>query len=464
MKRLTLTVILSLIGTLAYPNSNDQIVRERLLGAAYLDNQSYTLLEKMTDLYGGRITGSESNEKSMDMLSDALTENGIKNYRENFTFPGWQRREDRATLIHPMKRELRSIAMGYVDKHPTFNAELVYLGKATPEDIPANSKGKIGLLAANVKLSQDSIQALATDNGLKGLLLTNRKNGGQLLARTANYSGDASPIPIYSVTEEEGRWLKRLVERGTKPRIELATKSVVKEIECSNLVAVLPGKVSKKIVIGAHFDSWDLGQGALDNGLGIAQAYDITRLIHSINPDNYYTIETVWFNAEEFGLFGSYAYMDAHLDDEIVAMINMDMVGNPIGANAMGFDSLIDPLDQFSKELKGLSLPKPVSNAPWLGSDHMPFIIQGIPSITLNAPIKAESVGFYHDFGDTFEKIDREELAKSIGIISLLTYQLANDQSLDIPNLSQEQTIELLKKAKLDDKMKTYKIWPFETE
>lgn len=460
MNRFLPIITLSLIGTLANAQSSD-VVRERLLGAAYLDNQSYDLLEKMTDLYGGRITGSDSNEKSMDMLAEALTESGISNHRENFTFPGWQRGEDKATLLEPINRELRAIAMGYVDQHPTFTAELIYLGKGAPEEIPANSRGKIGLLAANVKLSQDSIQNFATEHGIKGLLLTNRKNGGQLLARTANYSGDASPIPIYSVTEEEGRWLERLVERESKPRIELSTTSVVKDIECSNLVAVIPGKVSKKIVIGAHFDSWDLGQGALDNGLGIAQAYDITRLIHTINPENYYTIETVWFNAEEFGLFGSNAYMEAHRDDEIVAMINMDMVGNPIGANAMGFDSLISPLEKFSRDLQGLSLPKPVANAPWLGSDHMPFIIQGIPSITLNAPIKAESVAFYHDFGDTFEKVDREELAKSIGILSLLTYQLANDPSLDIPNLDQSQTIELLKKAKLDDKMKTAKIWPF---
>ncbi|EDY83060.1 peptidase, M28 family [Verrucomicrobiia bacterium DG1235] len=464
MKKLALSLSVSLLSVAALAQSNDVVVRERLMGAAFLDNQSYALLEEMTNLYGGRITGSESNEKSMQLLERALDEHGIQNHREAFTFPGWERREDSATLTHPLQRKLRSIAMGYVDQHPPFEAELIYIGKGSADEIPSNSQGKIALLAANVKLSQDSIQAFATDNGITGLLLTNRKNGGQLLARTANYSGDASPIPIYSVTEEEGRWLKRLTESGEKPRVALSTSSIVKDIDCDNLVATIPGKISKKIVIGAHFDSWDLGQGALDNGLGIAQAFDVTRLIQSINPNNHYTIETVWFNAEEFGLFGSYAYMERHKDDKIVAMINLDMVGNPIGANAMGFDSLIPALETFSKDLGGFALPKPVANAPWLGSDHMPFIIQGIPSMTLNAPIQAEAVGFYHDFADTFEKVDREVLSKSIGIISVLAHQLANDQNLDIPRLNQEQTIELLKKAILDEKMKTAKIWPFGTE
>ncbi|MDQ8183660.1 M28 family peptidase [Pelagicoccus sp. SDUM812005] len=464
MKKLALLPFAALLGVATLSNASDELARERLLGSAFLDNQSYHLLEEMTNLYGGRITGSESNEKSMQMLEQALDAHGIANHREAFTFPGWERREDRATLLHPLKRELRSIAMGYVDQHASFAAELIYLGKGSEQEIPANSQGKIGLLAANVKLSQDSIQSLATENGIVGLLLTNRKNGGQLLARTANYSGDASPIPIYSVTEEEGHWLKRLVESGEKPRVQLATTSIVKEIESYNLVATLPGKTSKKIVIGAHFDSWDLGQGALDNGLGIAQAYDITRLIHKINPENHFTIETVWFNAEEFGLFGSYAYMEQHQDDEIVAMINMDMVGNPLGANAMGFVSLMPVLKEFSQGMGGLSLPKPVVNAPWLGSDHMPFIVQGIPSITLNAPIDPDAVAFYHDFGDTFEKVDEEVLAKSIGILSLLTFQLANDPSLDGLRLNREKTIELLQNARLELRMKRYNIWPFEDE
>lgn len=463
MKTLALPIAAALTCTALFATPDDA-VRERLMGAAFLDNQSYHLLEEMTNLYGGRLAGTDSNEKSMQMLQQALNAHSIANHRESFTFPGWERREDSATLLHPLKRELRSIAMGYVDQHPTFNAELVYLGKGSESEIPENARDKIGLLAANVKLSQESIQSFATNHGIKGLLLTNRKNGGQLLARTANYSGDPSPIPIYSVTEEEGHWLKRLIESGQHPRVQLSTRSVVKDISCDNLVATLPGKVSKKIVIGAHFDSWDLGQGALDNGLGIAQAYDITRLIAKINPENHYTIETVWFNAEEFGLFGSYAYMERHKDDDIVAMINMDMVGNPLGANAMGFVSLIPSLKQFSQSMGGLSLPRPVVNAPWLGSDHMPFINHGIPSITLNAPIDPDAVAFYHDFGDTFEKVDKETLSKSIGILSLLTYQLANDPELDRPRLTQEETIELLKNARLDVRMKRYNIWPFPEE
>jgi Iap family predicted aminopeptidase len=465
MKRSHFCVLLSLLFGSASLSANDDLsIRERLLGAAFLDNQSYDLLGKMTNEYGPRLTGTRSNELSMDMLEKELELNDITTRREAFTIPGWVRKNDEAILLHPIKRKLRAIALGYVDSHPTFEADIINIGKGKDEDLPEDAKGKIGLVAPNVRLSQAEIQNLSEKHGIKGILLINRKNGGQLLARTPNHAGLAAPIPVYNITEEEGFWLQRLIQQGASPRIQLTTRSYVKEMTTANLVATLPGKVEKKIVVGAHFDSWDLGQGALDNGLGVAQAFDIIRLLKNIHPENYYTVEVVWFNGEEWGLFGSRAYMEAHADDDIFVMINMDMVGNPIGANAMGFDSLIPFLEKFSTNLKAYEFAKGVDNKPWLGSDHHPFILKGIPAITLNAPIKPEAVKFYHDFADTFDKVDRIDLAKSIGILTLLTYELANNETLELQQKTEKEVIELLRENKLEERMKRSNAWPFETE
>lgn len=461
------TIILSSLVAFAFLvapslSAGEQPIRERLLGAAYLDNQSYGLLQEMSDRFGGRITGSSSNEKSMKLLQEALRKEGISSRQESFAFPGWIRKIDEAKLIAPIERPLRAAALGYVQSHPTFEAEVVFIGSAQEEDIAGNVKGKIGLVAPNVRLTTETIDRLSQEHGLKGLLLINRKNGGQLLARTQNINGEPSPIPAFAITEEEGLWLKRLAQRGESPWVQLTTRSNPKKIKTANLVATLQGKVEEKIVIGAHFDSWDLGQGALDNGLGIAQLFDTIRHIKATHPKNHYTIEFVWFNAEEFGLFGSHAYIEKHRDEKIVAMLNLDMVGNPIGINAMGFDALVPFLENFSKQLNAFSFSRPLENKPWLGSDHMPFIINGIPSITFYAPIKAESAKFYHDFGDTFEKVDKTELSKSIAIVTLLAYELANNTELRLNRLSQSETIDLLRKAKLENRMKQAGIWSFE--
>ena len=122
--------------------ASDSAIRERLLGAAYLDNQSYGLLEEMTDRFGGRITGSEANEQSMTFLQDALKKQGIKTRREPFTFQGWERRNDEAVLLEPINRKLRAIALGYVESQAPFAADVALIDKANKDEISANLKEK----------------------------------------------------------------------------------------------------------------------------------------------------------------------------------------------------------------------------------------------------------------------------------------------------------------------------------
>ena len=100
-----LTLLLFISASLEGSNSP---IRERLMGAAYLDNQAYHLLEEMSDRFGGRITGSASNEQSMTFIQEALEKEGIKSWQESFTFPGWVRGKDEAVLIEPVNRPLRS--------------------------------------------------------------------------------------------------------------------------------------------------------------------------------------------------------------------------------------------------------------------------------------------------------------------------------------------------------------------
>ncbi|MGY8696315.1 MAG: hypothetical protein ACKVGW_19220, partial [Verrucomicrobiia bacterium] len=68
----------------------------------------------MTDRFGGRITGSKSNEQSMEFLQETLKQEGIPSRQESFTFPGWVRKDDEALLLEPINRPLRTIALGYV--------------------------------------------------------------------------------------------------------------------------------------------------------------------------------------------------------------------------------------------------------------------------------------------------------------------------------------------------------------
>jgi len=437
-------------------------VRQAIVGDALLNNEGYRLLETMTTRYGSRLAGTEGNTRSMDLLEKELNSLGIETRRESYAIPGWTRQSDRVTMVSPLERPLRATALGYVDRHERMEAGLAYVESRDFDQLDAEElRGMIALVAPNIRYGHDDYLRLADEFGAVGVLLINRVNGGQLLARVSNHDGHTPPFPIYSITVEEGRWMQRQLEDGLDVRVRLETRSESSEISVENLVATLPGTSDQKVIVGGHFDSWDLGQGAMDNGLGVAQLFDTARLLQAHSTTNKHTIEIVWFNAEEWGLWGSRDYVERHDLEPVRAMLNLDMVGEPITINAMGFDELVPLLETYSENLGAWQFEKKVANKTWLGSDHHPFMLRGIPSITFNAPIAAEDVRYYHDFGDFFDKVDPEMLGRATALIALLTYDLANDTGTGLRHYDEEETAELFRKAGLEDRMKKAGKWPF---
>jgi Iap family predicted aminopeptidase len=160
-------------------------------------------------------------------------------------------------------------------------------------------RGKVGVLAASTPLQTREVLANAAARGLAGILFIDREGGGQLLARTGSFQGQAAPVPIYSITQEEGRWLQRLLARGEAVRVRMETRSRCVPVQTANLAVRILGQEPGRVIVGAHFDSWDLGQGAMDNGIGTAQLYAIAHALRGAKPRH--TIELIWFNGEEQG-------------------------------------------------------------------------------------------------------------------------------------------------------------------
>lgn len=454
--------ILSSQGLLS-ASANASTVRSTIMGDSILQTKAGNWLEALCDDHGPRMIGSKGHAQAMADLETALRELGLNPRRQPFSFGGWQRGEASVRMLAPIQRELRAVSLGYVGSFSSAQAEVVYVEAKTIADLDPNElKGKILLLKPNLRYGLEDWHTLA-EWGVIGGLMINRVNGGQLLARTTNHGGDPTPIPVFSITSEEGHWMRRLIEKGTRVTASLSCTNQLRPMQGTNLVATLPGKRPEKIVLGAHFDSWDLGQGAIDNGLGVVQVLETARLLKTHSPRNEYTIEFVWFDAEEFGLWGSRRYAEQLNPGEVRAMVNLDMVGTPIQINAMGFNSLVPVLDAYNDALGAWKFDKPTANKPWLGSDHQPFILKGIPAITFNAPIDPHAVRFYHDFGDTIDKIDQTALAEAIGLICLLLHHLANDSQSEIPQLSPDETAQMLIDAGLKERLIKSGHWPFVT-
>ncbi len=450
--------------------SGDKAQLRSIIGSAYLENQSYRALQRICDEAGGRLTGSQQNKKAMQIWEDELCKLGVQPQCEAFSMPGWVRGNDLMEVVSPFRHRLKAVALGYVSKQPDQTTELVYVNYGQKRDFESEEvKGKTVLVTSErpktgKALMRFEIIRLAEQYQAAGVLFINSKNGGINLAGTASFEGTCTSIPAYSLNLEEGRWLRRLLQTGQSVQLHIHTESYCTPVQTANMVVYFPGEEPQKIVIGAHFDSWDLSQGAIDNGIGTAILFDLTRLIQTFFPKNKYTIELVWFNGEELGLFGSKNYVARHNGDAIRVMINMDMTGKPTGFNAMGRDTLIPLLKQVNTQLGGLALERGVINTPWTNSDHMPFMLAGIPTITMAAHLDKDQGRYYHSIGDSFDKVKKEYLSAAAAVTAVLVRELANNPSFTAKRFSEEETQKMLLRFKLDERLRRQGEWPLAHE
>jgi len=441
----------------------DQKIQDAIYADAVADSAGHDYLTRLCDDFGGRLTGSPANWAAMERTVAELKALGIEARLEKFRMPGWVRGDDEVTLLTPVARRLRAAALSYTNPHAPFEAEVVDIGDGREEDIAKLNApaGKIGLLSPNTSVPRGQYEKAAVKAGMKAILWINRVNGGQLLARTGSFQGEPMQIPIYNITQEEGYWLRRLIERGQTVKVRLHTRSHCQEIETANIVATLPGRTADTIVVGAHFDSWDLGQGAMDNGTGTAQVYAIAKVLKQHAPVNERTIELVWFNGEEQGLWGSRVHAPTLKDRPVAVAINLDMVGFPLSVNSLGYDDLLPVLERYNESLGEKKLKQGVTNITWFGSDHTPYQLEGIRAITFGGVIPPESVRYYHDLADTIDKVEPKLISESTAAIATLVYRLANEPGLPTTRVSAKDTEALFRKFDLQKRMQGVGLWPF---
>jgi len=404
-----------------------------LYDRARADNSAHEFLEKLCDDNGGRMPGTAGRSGATAQIMRELRALGYEPQLDAFPMPGWLRGgNDRVEMLAPVARVLRAAAAAYTNPCKRFEAGVVALGKGREEDfaaLPTSCAGEVGLVDADSGPT-GQVARRAAARGLRGVLFTDRINGGQLLARTGSYKGEPLPVPAFSLTQEEGLWIGRLLARGVPVRVALQADSRGQPGTGNNIVLRIPGESAETIVVGAHADSWALGQGAIDNGLGVAQLYAIAKNLRGMRLRR--TVELVWFDGEEFGLWGSRHRAAITRAAPIAAMINLDMVGVPASVNALGDDTSLPVLRAWVAALGERAPARGAASVNWLGGDHTPFQLAGVRAITFDGPIPPEVVRYYHDFGDTIDKVSPALVSDSAAPIAALVWWLAQDDTLGV--------------------------------
>jgi Zn-dependent M28 family amino/carboxypeptidase len=263
----------------------------------------------------------------------------------------------------------------------------------------------------------------------------------------------AAPLPIVSVASEDALLLRRLLRNGPV-RISLNVANTFDSTPAQerNVIADIKGTASDEVVlVGAHFDSWDPGQGAQDDGVGVAAVLETARILKALGIKPRRTIRFAFFSGEEQALLGSRAYVQAHRKelDTLRAVVIMDTgAEKPRGFQIHGRSDIEAAARTLLTPLSSLGAAG-VSLEASFDMDHAPFMVAGIPAFTLWVEPGQYDV-HHHAASDTLDKVDPRMLALDTAVMAVATYRLADAPQTPGRRLSAAEATHLLQEAGLE--------------
>jgi carboxypeptidase Q len=420
---------------------------------AYAGTEVSSNADVLLDEIGPRISALPSGERAQDFVEERLQAYGVENVRqEPFELLAWDRRSAELQVLEPAAlgdATFNILSLGHVGSYD-IEAPLLDAGYGTAEEIEAlgdEVEGTIVLVDVGSPegygrgVHRTEKVTLATRAGAVGFIQVNNREGPLVPVGVATLGDEPTEIPAAAVDLESGtRLLEALAEGPVEVRLVL--DNWMERSTAANVLGDIPGATDEVILVGAHLDSWDLAQGAVDNGSGSLAVLDLARAlaehVEATGETPLRTLRFAFWMGEELGLYGSHAHVDAmmrqELTDRYAAVLNLDVVGAPVGLGAMGRPEAEDFMARVRAPLveAGFELDETHSTGGGIYSDHQPFLLQGVPIVVVRSRQLPEAAGVSHTTADTREVIDEDGISRTAAVSAALLWALANEPELPV--------------------------------
>lgn len=413
-----------------------------ILGRALADDAAYDDLVELCDDIGHRLSGSPALDRAIAWSAEKMKQHGLVNVRtEPVSVPRWVRGHERASLlVGETEQPLHILTLGGsigTGEQP-LEAEVVVV-----EDFDALAEaeveGKIVLFNAPFVTYGETVPyrtrgpAMAAERGAVAALV--RSVGPASLdtphTGVTRYAEGGPQIPAVAVTIEGAELLARLAERGKAPRVRLDLGAQNLEAAPSaNVVGEVLGREHPEeiVVLGCHLDSWDVGQGAQDDGGGCMIALHAARIIAAHRGAPRRTVRVVFFTNEENGLAGGRTYAAEHQDEAHVAAIESDSgTGAPAGIRVDIRDDearrrALEQLTPFAHPLASIHADS--LREGYGGADIGPLAELGVPAFGLDHDT-TEYFRIHHTEADTLDKVDKVALRWGVATMAVWAWTFA---------------------------------------
>jgi carboxypeptidase Q len=246
---------------------------------------------------------------------------------------------------------------------------------------------------------------------------------------TMRYDSTVAPIPAAALSVEDAMMLRRFQDRGQTVVLTLRMNArSLPDVPSRNVVAEIVGRErpDEVVVLGGHIDSWDVGQGAMDDGGGSVAAWEAVRLIKQLGLRPRRTVRVVLWTNEENGGRGALAYRDRHaeqLDKHVLESDNGAFA--PHGFRFSGPDSAFAAAQKIAALLEPIGAGKMTREQDSPEADIGPLVERGVPGIGLDVD-RTKYFWFHHSEGDTLDKLDPAELGRCVAAMAVMAYVAAD--------------------------------------
>lgn len=444
------------------------------------NSQLKLLAHELFDSIGPRLTGSPQIEKARDWALAKYKSWGIPAEAQNWgVWRGWDRGISHIDMITPRLRTLeatqlawcpdmggRTVTAGlvilpdladsaaYAAWMPSVKGKFVMVSVLQPTGRPDDNWEQFGTPASIQKIRDERKAAIDNWNArIKKTGYTTRtlpvalEKAGAVGIVSSYWSmgfgvdkifqAYTKKIPTIDVMMEDYGMLYRLVESGADPKIAVHTESKERgPVPTFNVVAGIRGseKPDEYVMLSAHFDSWDGGSGATDNGTGTLMMMEAMRILQQVYPHPKRTILVGHWSSEEEGLNGSRAFVEDHPDtvSKLQALFNQDNgTGRVVNMSGQGYLHAYDYLSRWLSKVPSYirdSIKTTFPGAPGGGgSDFASFDAVGALGFSLGALNWSYGTITWHTNRDTYDKLVFDDLRNNVILVAVLAYMASED-------------------------------------
>lgn len=437
------------LGMAVFSQTKEDSIQFSKISTEILNNgKGYTELRDLSKNIGHRLSGSATYEKAVQWAEQKLRDAGAdKVWLQEVMVPVWTRGKESLHIktADGKWKNLKMLSLGNSEGTggKDVSGEIIIVKSMEEYDKLSADQVKDKIVFFNYPFSQSFVETFrgygdAAKYRVTAASLTAKKGGKFAIVRSLSSAFDDIPhtgamryedkvlkipaIAIGSTTADELEALLKTQKITAKLNSNCGMKG--EKLSHSVIGEITGSKDQSVIVVGGHLDSWDVGEGAHDDGAGIVQSIEVLRTFKKLGIKNNHTIRVVCFANEENGVKGGIQYGKTvkEKNEKHLFALESDAGGFVPRGIALEMD------DQKRNQIKswaGLFLPYGVYNfeGRYSGTDIYPLHDMGVPTAEL-VPDSQRYFDIHHTEEDTFEKVNRRELLLGAAAMTQMVYMI----------------------------------------